>query len=460
MDPSAASGPEAHRHSGPLSDAERAEYDRLRSAEGLRHRRLRQFGASVLLVLAILLAPVSVVATWVNSEVNDTDRYEQTVSPLARNPAVQSLVIDRVTDRLIDVIDARRITEDLADDIADTLADRDAPSFVVDAAKSLDGPLQSGLTTVVHYVVQKVVTSDQFATAWDEVNRRAHSAVSTVLTGEGGGVIEAKGDTIVLNVGTVIDEMQEQLLGTKVIDGKNIPGVDKSIVLVRNDNLGEAQDAARLLGILGVWLPVAVVVLAALGVWVAPSHRVALMAAGFGVGVMMCALLVALAVMRVVGLDAVPPDAQTQDAAASVYDTLVRFLRQAAVTVLVVALITVAAGYLYGPGQGARAVRSPVARGTEAAGHALARSGLRTGAVGRWLHTHRPVTTTVVVAAGALVLFLWDYPTPASVVLVLVLVVVVLAVLGVLGAADGAAADTEDGPPDAGPGAAAVERGG
>lgn len=437
MDPPATSGPEEHgRHgpSGPLGNAERAEYERLRRVLGTRHRRLRLCGASLLLTLAVLLAPISVVATWVNSEVTDVDRYEQTVSPLARDPAVQDLMIDRVTDGLVENIDARKIT----DGLADALADRDAPRFLVDAARSLDEELKGGLTTGVRFAVETVVTSDAFAQAWDAMHRGAHNAAMSVLTGEGGGALEVRGDTITLNVGTVMEELQEQLIGVTLVEAADIPGADKSIVLVRNDNLSEARDAARWLGAVGPWLPVAVVVLAGLGIWAAPSRRVALMAGGIGVAITMCALLVGLAVMRQVYLDAVTPVAQSQDAAAAVYDTLVRFLRQAILTVLLTALLTVIAGYVYGRGRGAAAVRSVAARGTETAGRALARTGLTTGAVGRWLRTHRPLTTGAVIGTGGLTLFLWNYPTPASVALLLLLVVVVLVILGVLAAADGA----------------------
>lgn len=437
MDPPAASGPEEHgrpERSGPLSNAERAEYERLRRVIGTRHRRLRLCGASLLLTLAVLFAPVSVVATWVNSEVTDVDRYEQTVAPLARDPAVQDLMIDRVTDRLVESIDVRKI----ADALADTLADRDAPRFLVDAARSLDEQLKTGLTTGVRFAVEKVVTSDAFAKAWNEIQRGAHTAATSVLTGEGGGALEVKGDTITLNVGTVMEELQQQVIGVTLVEAADIPGADKSIVLVRNDHLSEARDAARWLGVVGPWLPLVVVVLAGLGIWAAPSRRVALMAAGIGIGIMMCGLLVGLAVMRQIYLDAVTPEAQSQDAAAAVYDTLVRFLRQAVLTVLLTALLTVITGYLYGRGRGATAVRSAVDRSTETAGHALARTGVTTGAVGRWLRTNRALTTGAVIGAGGLTLFLWNYPTPASVALLLLLVVVVLVILGVLAAADGA----------------------
>ncbi|MEU1256573.1 hypothetical protein ABZ445_25105 [Streptomyces chartreusis] len=312
-------------------------------------------------------------------------------------------MIDRVTDGLVENVDARKI----ADGLSDALADRDAPRFLVDAARSLDEELKGGLTTGVRFVVEKVVTSDAFARAWDDIHRSAHTAATGALTGEGGGALEVKGDTITLNVGTVIEELQEQLIGVKLVEAADIPGADKSIVLVRNDNPSEARDAAR-------WL----------GVWAAPSRRVALMAGGVGVVIMMCGLLVGLAVIRQVY------------AAAAVYDT--RFLRQAVLTALLTALLAVIAGYLYGRGRGAVAVRSVAARSTETAGHALARTGLTTGAVGQWLGTHRPLTTGVVIGAGGLTLFLWNYPTPASVALLLLLVVVVLVILGVPAAADGA----------------------
>src|SRR6201995_3011376 len=48
--------------------------------------------ATVLLVLVGLLAPMSVLATWAHDEVGDTDRYVQTVAPLASDPAVQNAI--------------------------------------------------------------------------------------------------------------------------------------------------------------------------------------------------------------------------------------------------------------------------------------------------------------------------------------------------------------------------------
>ncbi|MFI1970472.1 hypothetical protein [Streptomyces cinnamoneus] len=437
MDPSGASTPEGRdRPPGdrPLSAAERAEYERLHRAATMRHRRARYVCASVLLVLAFVLAPLAVLATWVNSQVSDTDRYVQTVAPIASEPSVQKTVTDRLTARVVSNVDVDGITSALGQALAKT----NAPPAVADKASLLAGPLKNAVTTAVRDVVNKVVESDQFADLWNIANRRAHAAVVKTLTGEGNSAVQAQGNTIVLDVGTVVDNVKQRLVDQGYQKAADIPDVDKTVPLLQTDKLNKAQDAMRLLDIVGTWLPVTTLVLAALAVWTAPSHRVALMTTGIGVGVMMIVLLIGLAVMRRVYLDSVPTTVLPADAAGDIYDTLVRFLRDSTRTLLVLAVITTVAAYLYGPGRGARFLRSATGRGCGAAGRALAGSGIRTGATGRWLDDHRAWTTGVVIAGGALALVLWNYPTAACVALVLGIVVLVLLLLGVLAAASGA----------------------
>ncbi|MFG3114629.1 hypothetical protein ACGF4C_09550 [Streptomyces sp. NPDC048197] len=436
MSTSATPGPNGpDRPNGPdgpddLSSTERHEYERLRRASHVQHRKLRTACAAVLLVLAFLLAPLGAVAAWAQSQVSDADRYVQTVAPLAREPAIQSAVTTRLTNDVVKELDVKRVTDALAKE----LAQRNAPPVVVKQTRRLGGPLENAVTDVVHKVVYKVVTSEEFAKVWDAANLRAHAAVVKVLTGEGTSAIQARGDTVVLNIGTVVDKVQQRLIDRGFEKAKYIPDVDRQIVLLKTDKLQQAQNAMMVLDIVGVWLPVTVLVLVVLAVWTAPAHRATLLTAGVGLAVMMLLLLVGLAFARRQYLDSVPPSTQTQQAAAAIFDTLVRFLRNSTWTVFVVAVITAIAAYLYGPGRPARAVRSGTARTTGAAGRRLARIGVRTGGVGRWLDAHRAWTTGIVIAIGALVLVLWNYPTPASVALVLGIVLVVLVLLGVLAA--------------------------
>ncbi|GAA3506743.1 hypothetical protein GCM10019016_138580 [Streptomyces prasinosporus] len=416
----------------PLSREQHAEYERLRRAAGVRHRRLRGAGASVLLVLTLLLAPFAVVAAWVQDTVTDTDRYVRTVAPLAADPAVQEALTDRLTTRVVTALDVEAIT----DSLGEALADAGAPPRVVEGAEALAGPLRSAATDVVHRTVDGVVGSDTFQQAWEGSNRRAHAAVVAMLTGEREGAISTAGDAVVLDLGAVVDRVRERLVDAGFERAAAIPDTDRTVTLLRTEKLEQAQDAMLLLDVVGVWLPVLTAVLAALAVWTAVRHRLMLLITALGVAATMAVLLVALAVLRRVYLDSVPEAALPPDAAAAVFDTFLRFLRDSARTLLVVSLVTAVAAHLYGPGRFARGVRRVTGRGAAAAGRALGRAGLRTGASGRFAAGHRAWITGVVVGAGALTLVLWNHPTAGVVLLVLGLVLAVLAVVAVYAAVD------------------------
>ncbi|MGV9255250.1 hypothetical protein [Streptomyces sp. NPDC003697] len=428
--PEDSGGPESGR---PLSAAEREEYERLRRAATVRHRRARSVVASVLLVLTLVLAPLALVAAWVHQEVFDTDRYVETVAPLASDTDVQNAVINRLTTRVVDQVDVQAITASLSKAIADA----GAPPRVADASEQLAGPLRSAVTDVVHRIVSKVVTSDVFDQAWVQANRRAHAAVVNMLTGNRTGALRAQGDTVQLDIGVVIDQVKQRLVDAGFKKASDIPSPDRTVTLFQTDKLSRAQDAMRLLNIVGTWLPVLTVVLAVLTVWAAPARRFMLLVVATGIGVMMIVVLVALAFVRQVYLNSVPPQTLPYDAAATIFDTFVRFLRESARTLLVAAVITALAAYLYGPGRAARVVRSLTRKGAAVTGRALRRAGVNTGSAGRWLDTHRSWTTAFVIAAGVLTLVLWNYPTPAVVALVVGIVVVVMFLLAVLADARG-----------------------
>ncbi|MFF9218363.1 hypothetical protein [Streptomyces viridosporus] len=443
-----APGPDASGGSTPadrtLTAEQHAEYERLRRAAGVRHRRLRGAGASVLLVLALVLAPLAVVAAWVQDTASDTDRYVQTVAPLASDPAVQEAVTDRLTARVVANLDVEAIT----DSLGEALADAGAPPRVVEGAQDLAGPLRSAATTVVHRTVSGVITSDAFQQVWEGSNRRAHAAVLAMLTGEGQGALGATGDTVQLNLGPVVDQVRERLVDAGFERAAAIPDTDRTITLFRTEKLDRAQDAMLLLNVVGTWLPVLTVLLAALAVLTAVRHRLMLLITALGTAATMGLLLVALAVVRRVYLDSVPGSALPPDAAAAIFDTFLGFLRDSTRTLLVVGLLTAIAAYLYGPGRIARGVRRTADRGATAVGRTLGRTGLSTGATGRWAAAHRGWITGVVIGAGALALVLWNHPTVGAVVLVLVLVLVVLAAVAVYAAmASGPGAGEKRGAP-------------
>ena len=55
----------------------------------------------MLLVLACLLAVLSVVVVYARNELLNTDTFVATLAPLAKDPAVQTAVADQVSDSLV-----------------------------------------------------------------------------------------------------------------------------------------------------------------------------------------------------------------------------------------------------------------------------------------------------------------------------------------------------------------------
>ncbi|MFF3311605.1 hypothetical protein [Streptomyces sp. NPDC002952] len=264
MNPASPS-PEDRAPTHPLTAAERAEYERLRRHAGVRHRPVRRAGASVLPLLTLLLAPLAVVAAWVQDLVTDTDRYVQTVAPPASEPAVQKVVTDRLSDRVVSDVDVKAVT----DSLAKALQDAGAQPRVVDGAEALTGPLRSAFTEVVDRTVSRVITSNVFQQAWEGVNRRAHDTVVGMLTGDRSGVVSAEGDTVRLDVG----EVRQRLVDAGFGKAAAIPDTDRTITLFETEKLSKAQDTMRLLDVVGTWVPVVTLVLAALAVWTTPYHR-------------------------------------------------------------------------------------------------------------------------------------------------------------------------------------------
>ena len=102
----------------PLDASERAELLRLRAqvaeSAGARHRgmrsALRWTLSGFLIFLVAVLTLGSLVAGFARSEILDTDRYVETVTPLASDPAVQADVADQVTRQLSERLDIEKVT--------------------------------------------------------------------------------------------------------------------------------------------------------------------------------------------------------------------------------------------------------------------------------------------------------------------------------------------------------------
>jgi len=401
-----------------------------RRATGTSHTVWRSTSAAILIMVACLLAPLSVTAVWASTQVSDTEQYVETVAPLADDPAVQQAVADDVTRVVLDYVEVEELTDQT---LAALAQQENLPPRVAEALPALAVPITNGIESFTRTQVDNIVASDRFATAWEQVNRIAHEQVVRLLEGNQGGAISAQDDTVTLNLAPVIAQVKERLVARGFTVAENIPEVDQSFVLVRSDAVTRAQGFYRLLNALGAWLSVIALALFALGVYLARDRRRALLRGALGVVGAMLALGVALAIARVLYLDAVPADVLPRQAAENVFDTLVRFLRTGLRAAAVLGLIVALGAFLTGPTNAAVWTRSKLSSGIGSLRGGAEAAGWQTGPVGTWTFAHKRALRIGVVIVGGLVLAFWTRPTAVVVVVTALLVLLAVGVVEFLG---------------------------
>ena len=406
-------------------------------------QRWRTIVATLLIVVGCVLAPLSVAAVWTRNQVTNTDRYVATVAPLADDPAIQNAIADQITAQVFNYIDVQGLTNQAVD----ALAERGLTPVLAEQLRALSVPIANGVQSFTRSQVGRVVESDAFADAWVQANRVAHQELVAALTGEGGGSVTVENDTVSLNMAAFIETVKQRLVESGFSVAARIPEVDASFVLFQSEDITRARSGFNLLNTLGVWLPVIAIVLLVLGVYVARDHRRATVGAALGVAISMVVLALGLAVFRSIYLDAVPASVLPHDAAAVLYDTIIRFLRLGIRTVFVLALVVAAGAFL--SGRSVTAVRT-----REGLSHAIGwlaggaeRAGFSTGPVGTWVYANKKVLRIGAVVLAALALVFWTRPTGKVVLGLTLALLVVLAIIEFLGrparpAADMAAGQT------------------
>jgi uncharacterized membrane protein len=377
----------------------------------------------VLILIAGVLAPASIVARWARDTVSDTDRYVQTVAPLANDPAVQKAIANRVTGEIFQRVDVRAVTQDAID----ALAAQGLPPRVSDGLSALSAPLAGGVRSFVTTQVTKLVESDAFADAWAQANRQAHTQLVAVLTGEGSDAVSVANGTVALNLGPIIETVKQRLSAAGFTLAEQIPAVNAQFTIFQSDDITKAQSAFSALDNLASWLPVVALLLLALAVYVARSRRRALMWSALAVAGSMLLLGAALNIFRPVYLDALDSRVQSIDAAAAVYDQLVGFIRLNLRAVLVVALAVAVAAWLTGPsGTGSR---EGISRSMGWLRGGAEHAGLNTGPVGAFVYRSRSVLRCAIAGVAVLAYLLQDHPTGVSALTILVVTVLALLVV-------------------------------
>jgi hypothetical protein len=379
--------------------------------------RWRRVTSAALLVVGALVGVASVGALYGRAELLNTDRYVATVEPLADSPALRHALSGFVVTAIYQHVNVEQV----------------AREALPARAAFLAAPLSDGIRAFSGQVVERFLASSQFRGLWSQANRLAHRQLVALLedTARHVGPVTLRNGTVSVDLSKTIATAQRQLerAGLSFVSAVHVSPPKAQYRLIDSKLLAQVRGYVALLTTL-TWVLPAIMVAAFAGAVMSDADRrrgVVRVGVAFAAG--MAILTVVLAGARSFYLDAATSPHVPRDAAAAVFDTLLRYLRVGAFLGVVVGCVVAAAGWLPGPSDVAVRTR----RATGAAVRRVRRQaevlGWGPGPIAAYVAGHR---SGLRVGAGALmfVLFVvWRQPTLGA--LIGLVVVFAVAVVGI-----------------------------
>ncbi len=393
--------------------------------------RTRRIISWVLVVLASLLIPISVVSVWAIRTVTNTDQYVTTMAPLARNPVIINQLAEKATDALF----------------SSHIVQNKVTGLLPAKAKPLVVPITSEVKSYAHGLALKFFESPAFGRLWDELNRHTHDAVVDVMEGKKGPLLERveKNGAIVVNVvpalNNIINELDQRGITLfnpiKAIASAGSQGL--GITIVTQQQVSKYSGLFNTIVDLGWAVPITALVIGILSIAVAVERRKALLRVSLGISFVTLLFLAALATGRNFFLNEASNLSLRRDVAGAVWDTLLRFLKADFRWMLLVALIVAFLAWVFGPARWAVGIRTHVTRAARwlgVQGKALSAGAGRTAAgsggarrVGRFIEEHLNGLRILGVAVAAIVLLFSGNLTGWSLLIILIVLIVYLGLL-------------------------------
>lgn len=317
--------------------------------------RRREWIPTTLIVVATVLAVVSAVTTWVRVQALDTDAWATASSELLEDAEVRAALATYLVDELYSGLD---VAGQLESSLPDTLGGLAGP-----LAGALRGPAIDG--------VERVLERPRLQEAWTEANRRAHAALVAIVRNDTGENVSTTDGAVVLDLGGAVQTVGEDLgLPAAALD--RIPDDLGQVTVFESDELGDVQDAVRVLDVLSWFLFLVVVGLYGLAVFLAEGRRrETLRNVGLAVvtgGVILFALR---SVAVRVAVDAIVENPSNRAVGGVVGEVFTQLLVSMATTGIVIGLVIAAYAALLGPHRWAIAARRRI-RSTPSPGLVIA----------------------------------------------------------------------------------------
>jgi hypothetical protein len=219
-----------------------------------------------LVVLATVLALVSILTTWVNRQMLDNAAWNKATTQSIQDPQVQSALATYAVNELYANVD---ISKAFADRLPDRLKPLAAP-----LVGALEAPLTQG--------VQRVLTRPRVQQLFINASTIAHQKLVNVLEDKANYGVSTGGGVVTLNLYDMIYEIGTEL-GIPSDALAKLPTDLGTVTLLKSSQLSAAQAGVQTLKVLSTWLLVGVLFLYGLAIYLARgARRATLRNAGFG----------------------------------------------------------------------------------------------------------------------------------------------------------------------------------
>ena len=239
--------------------------------------RKRRILVWTLVVLASLLAIVSILTTWVNRQMLDNTAWNKATTRIIEDPKVKTAIATYTVNQVYENVD-------VAKDLQTRL-----PTNLEPLAAPLAGALEKPATQGVEFLLQRPRIEQLFIRA----SAAAHEKLVNVLENKTGHGISTGNGVVTLDLHQLITDVGTQL-GLPPDALAKLPAKAGTITLMRSDQLGAAQTGIEAVRVLSVWLLVAVLFLYGLAILLARgARRATLRNAGLGLALvgLLCLVL-------------------------------------------------------------------------------------------------------------------------------------------------------------------------
>ncbi|CAB4880860.1 MAG: hypothetical protein F2793_06515 [Actinobacteria bacterium] len=350
---------------------------------------VRAIASLLIFIIAAVITPVALVGHWGHRTVVDATQYLDTVGPLVDSPEVQEAISTAVSDAIIKQVDVTSLASGLIGGLIDN------PTVT----SALTAPIAAGVNNLIKELVHTFVASSAFRKIWITTNEVAQRSLVALLEGKPNGPIQVQGDTLVLDISSMLTAAQGALVanGVDLASKITIPQSDSQIVLAQSAAIGQIQFIYELSSPILQWFPLLLALLFGLSVALARNRSRTVLAVGIAMVGLAGASRILMNVGETVFIDQLK-DTVFAPASTVFWNTFFNYLLGGLVAVVMLGIFIGLAGWFSGVSRPATKMRTALGRGLHSLGSGLP-GGLR-----RSVRAYAPVLRWVVAIVMLVVL--------------------------------------------------------